>query len=362
MSELGVGDRLKVLELGARSAKIDLADWSVRAAGLSPPGAARHAPVADPAREAAGAVVRYLQFHGAIVGTEQVALAPSLEIARQTLLEALAAPGEEVLVPSPWGALLGEWSAPGVRLVPYPLRYDGTWRLDRRALERQVGRQTRAILLAAPAHPTGGCIDEGELEAIAALCHRRGLALIGDEALLDTAFDDTPSVVSTVDALAIHVSGLAAVTGVEGGPAWIACAGPERLRSALLARLQEALGPADWAWHAGLASHLDGRGEFLGALRRRLAVNRAMLELAALREAPWSALESGGGWAGLLHIGGARSAERLCAELVASGVRILPAARFGLRPDEYLVVSLLTEPLRLQEGLEVLERRLRTWP
>ena len=359
MSELGVGDTVKILDLGVRSVQVDLANWSVRAAGLARASGARQAPTADPARDAAAAVVGYLQGHGAVLGPDQVALAPSLEVARRSLLSALASAGDEVLVPSPWGALLGEWSAPGVRLVPYPLRYDGTWRLDRRALERLVGRQTRAILLAAPAHPTGGCVAEGELAAVAALCARRDLALIGDEALLDTAFDATPSVVSTVDALAIHVSGLATVSGTEGGPAWIACAGPERLRSALLVRLQPALGPLDWARHAGLAGHLDGRGEFLGALRRRLAVNRALLELAALREAPWSALESGGGWAGLLHIGGARSAERLCAELLASGVRILPAASFGLRPDEYLVVSLLTEPLRLQEGLERLEARLR---
>jgi aspartate/methionine/tyrosine aminotransferase len=351
---------LAALERLRRAAPLplDLAGWSPAEAALPgvPP------PERDPGAAARAAVARYLESHGAPLAPEQVVTFGSFGAAHAAALAALVPRGDALLAPA--GAFpAGDAAWPeGIEVVPYRHRYDGAWHLDLKGLRRALSPRVRALVLASPAHPSGAVPDAADLEAVESLCADHGLTLVVDERLLDAASDAVPSLARGRRVTTVHLSGLATVAGLAEGPGWAAVAGPAAAAGALAAALRRTAPAEGLAWAAAqarLPAALDGRGAFLGPLRHRLTGNRAHLEVAALREAPWSVLESGGGWAAVLQIGAAWRAGAVALRLLAEGVVVRPGALDGLPGDDLLVLSLLTEPVAFDRGLERLERLLR---
>lgn len=322
------------------------------------PGSAPEALAA--AREA---VASYLAGHHVTVRPDRVFFAPSRGAARRLALAAACGPGDEVLAPSPARPLVKRAGAgPRPRLRPYALAFGEAWHLDRRSIRHALGPRTRAIVAGNPAEPTGAILSGDELAALDELCGLRGLALIGDEAFLDTALGASASVGRAARCLAVHVSGLAGVCGLPRlGGEWVAVAGSDGVAAqaaARLAPLAEA-SPVAVSTLRATPALLARRAPFLAALRARLARNRGAIAAAALREAPWT-LQWGGGscWA-VLQINPVREGEALCLDLLDEGVAIQPGHLDGLPASGYLVVSLLPAPDVFQEGLDRLERHLR---
>lgn len=307
------------------------------------------------------AVAGYLAGHRASARPEHVFLAPSRAAARQLALAAVAERGDDVLVPVPGRTFVAP-EADSPRLVPYRLEFGEEWHLDPRAISRAWTPASRAIVVGNPAEPTGAMLTSRGLAALEDLCVSSGLALVGDEALLDTATGASVSVARTGRILALHVSGTGAFSepgGVRAG--WVALAGPDALVAQAAARLSawvDAPGVADADLRA-IPATLAGREAHLQALRTRLARNRGAIAGASLREAPWSLLWGGGGAWAVLQINPLREDRELCLALLAAGVAILPGSLDGFPPRGNVVVSLLTEPAVLLAGLDRLERHLR---
>lgn len=322
---------------------------------IAPDGAAE---ALTAAREA---VASYLAGHHVTVRPDRVFFAASRSVARGLALAAACGPGDEVLAPSP-ARLAVEHAGAGPRTRTYALAFGEAWHLDRRSIRHGLGPRTRAIVVGNPAEPTGAILSGEELAALDELCGLRGLALIGDEAFLDTALGASASVGRAARCLAVHVSGLTGVCGLPRlGGEWVAVTGPDAdaaRAAARLAPLAEA-SPVAVSTLRAIPALLARREPFLAALRARLARNRGAIAGAALREAPW-ALQWGGGscWA-VLQINPVRDGTALCLDLLDEGVAIGPGALDGLPASGYLVVSLLPEPEVLQSGLERLERQLR---
>jgi len=315
----------------------------------------------DGLREARDAVASYLAGRGVAVHPDRIIVTASKAEAYAPLVSALCRPGDEVLVPVPGHHLSLQGDGDGVRRVSYALRYDGAWRLDRASVTAAVTSRTRAIVAASPSDPSGAVLSREELTFLEDLCGRRGIALIGDERYADTAFSPAPSVAGSNRCLAFHVSNVATVCGVpQLEVAWLAAAGPEHLVAPALARLAAAAGAVSPPERLALPALLASRERFLAMLRARLAQNRAALATAALREAPWTVLNSGGGWSAVLEIGDSDDEIALCLALIDDGVAVQPGLRYGFERNGYLVVSLLPRPEAFSDGLDRLDRRLRS--
>ncbi len=323
-----------------------------------PPGGAKEALTA--AREA---VASYLAGHHVTVHPDRIFFAPSRGAARCLALAAACGPGDEVLAPSPARLPLERASvASPPRLRRYALTFGEAWHIDRRSIRHALGPRTRAIVAGNPAEPTGAILSGEDLAALDELCGLRGLALVGDEAFLDTALGASASVGRAARCLAVHVSGLAGVCGLPRlGGEWVAVTGPDADAARAAARLAPLAetSPVAASTLRAIPALLARREPFLAALRARLARNRGAIAGAALREAPWT-LQWGGGscWA-VLQINPVRDATALCLDLLDEGVAIQPGQLDGLPASGYLVVSLLPEPEVFQAGLERLERQLR---
>lgn len=306
------------------------------------------------------AVASYLAGHRASVRPEHVFFAPSRSAALRLGLDVVARPEDEILVPFPARPLF-DAREDALRQKPYRLEFGEDWHLDRKSLRRAVGPRTRAIVAGNPAEPTGSMLGAADLRALEELCAAREIALIGDEALIDTAIGTDVSVARAERVLAIHVSGLTGVCGLPGA-AWVAVAGAPPLTASAAERL-EVLSAARPQVPAtalrSVAALLARRESHLAGLRARIAKNRGSIARASLREAPWSLLwGTGGAWA-VLQINPTRDDRELCLELLDEGVAVRPGSLDGFPPTGHIVVSLLPEPDVLLGGLEVLERHLR---
>ena len=369
-----LAERLQALRAGGREL-LDLAEsnptrcglaWpaDVLAAALAHPDLGRYDPEPRGLFAAREAIAAYLASHGAPVAPGQVLLTASTSEGYGLLLKLLCDPGDEILVPAPSYPLLDVLcQLECVRLVRYPMRYDGTWHLDMAALEEAATERTRAVVVVSPANPTGAVLSGEELSALERFCARRGVALIGDEVFADTALADRAGVASTREALAFHLSGMSKVCGLpQVKVAWIAVAGPAPEVAQAMERLEmiadgylSVSGPSQLATPALLAA----REQFLRPLRVRLAANRAALaRAAAVADAPFGPLRSGGGWSAVLRMGEAVDEEALCLALLEDGVVAHPGFFYDFERRGHLVLSLLPEPHAFREGLERIARRL----
>ncbi len=311
--------------------------------------------------EAREAVASYLAGHRALVRPERIFFTATRGAARRLALEAACDPGDEVLVPAPARSFLDAAAARPLR--SYPLEHGELWQVDRKRLRRAIGLPTRAVVVGNPAEPTGAMPGPNGVAFLEGLCGERGLALVGDEAFVETALGPGATVAVATRCLAVHVSGLSGVCGLARvGAEWVALAGVDRLADEAAARAAARAGDGPAVSEVALRAVpalLARRERFLTALRRRLANNRGAIAKASLREAPWTLQWGGGGCWAVLQINPARDPLELCLALLDEGVAVLPGGLEGLPGEGHLVVSLLPETGAFLEGLERLETHLR---
>src|SRR3989449_7722869 len=179
----------------------DLTESNPTRAGLSYPGEAIAAALADPAvaiyepsprglEEARAAVAADCARRGRPGSPADIVLTASTSEAYAMLFKLLGDPGDAVLVPRPSYPLFDYLAAlEGLRVVPYTLVCDGRWSIDFESLERSIDAcgavPPRAVIVVNPNNPTGSALRRSERERLDAICRRHGAALIADEVFLD---------------------------------------------------------------------------------------------------------------------------------------------------------------------------------
>jgi alanine-synthesizing transaminase len=323
---------------------------------LADPRALRYDPQPAGSLPTREAVCRYYAEAGHTVAPDQVLLTASTSEAYQYLFKLLADPGDEVMVPRPSYPLF-EFLATmeSLRVVSYPLIYNGGWAIDCDALATAVTRRTRAIVLVNPNNPTGSFFKRDELRFLQSL----GLPLISDEVFADYAFAEDPNRVrtlaATTESLAFSMSGLSKIAGLpQMKLGWIAIAGPAAART-------EAKDKLEWIADTYLSVSTPmqqaaprllelGKG-IQSQIAARVCANLAWLESAIAADSPCRTLAVEGGWYATLQVPRIRREEEWALELLAEDhVLVQPGFFFDFESEALLVLSLLTEPAVFREG------------
>lgn len=98
--------------------------------------------------------------------------------------------GDEVVLPTPaYPPYLAIPELFGARAVPVE-RQGPAFAFDAVAIESAITERTRMIVVSSPCNPTGATLTESEAERLVALCRRRGIRLLSDEAYEAFRFDD----------------------------------------------------------------------------------------------------------------------------------------------------------------------------
>ena len=129
-------------------------------------------------------------YQGAIAAS-QVGVTAGCNQAFCAAILSLAAPGDEVILPTPWYFNHKMWlDMAGMKAVPLPTNQDNL--PDVASAEALITDRTRAIAVVSPNNPTGVEYPPGLLDDLLALAAEKGIALIVDETYRDYHSADGP--------------------------------------------------------------------------------------------------------------------------------------------------------------------------
>src|SRR6185437_4122202 len=307
------------------------------------------------------AIAEYYAEKDLDVSPERLILTASTSEAYSYLFKLLTEPDDAVLVPTPSYPLFEHLAGmERVRIEPYPLVYEGTWRINWEGLEAAVMSRVRALILVNPNNPTGSFLKRDELPKLIAFCRARELALIVDEVFADYSLrDDTRRAgsISDVDEiLTFCLSGLSKVAGLpQMKLGWIAVNGPRGLREQALEGLEwiadtylSVAAPVQCGAKALLAAGAVVRTEIQRRTRANLTFLQAAIASSALR-----VLDVEGGWSAILEVPRVRTEEEWTLKLLETSNTLLqPGFFYDFDHEAFLVVSLLTAPQILEEGVK----------
>jgi len=108
----------------------------------------------------------------------------------------------------------------------------------------------------------------------------------------------------------------------------------------------------------GLGELLERATHIRGAIRARVRANHAALERLLGHGQPVTLLRAEGGWSAVIRVPATEPEDRLVVALVEQdGVLVHPGYFFDFAHEAFVVVSLLTPPDVLEEGVARLLRR-----
>ena len=299
-------------------------------------------------------IARLWGERGLDVAPERVVVTASTSEAYAFSFKLFCDPGDEVLVPAPSYPLLEHVSQlESVRLVRYPLGYDGAWYIDVDAVRRAVTAHTRAIVVVTPNNPTGSYLKRGELEPLAEL----GLPIVSDEVFAEYPLINDAhrarSALEAAETLVVALDGLSKLAALpQVKLAWMTLGGPEARVKEALARLElvaDAFLSPSTAAQIALPELLANRHGAADAIRARVRANDAALR-AACRDSEATPLFVEGGWYAVVRFPATRSDEDWALALLERGVVVHPGYFFDFEGPPCVVVSLLTPEVELAEG------------
>jgi aspartate/methionine/tyrosine aminotransferase len=297
------------------------------------------------------AVAQYYFERRVQLEPDQIFLTTSTSEAYSFVFRLLANPGDKILTPQPSYPLFDFLCALNdVEVLPYPLVYDGAWRMDLEALASRWDSQTRAVLVVHPNNPTGSYVGKRELGGMIELCHRNQAALIADEVFADYGFGvDAERVVTHAEyseALTFTLSGLSKISALpQMKLGWIVVSGPPELRRQAQARL-EVIADTYLSVSAPVAlaapQWLAQRHSIQSQVLQQVKANLQTLDELLAAGLPVSRLNVEGGWYTILRVPSTRSDEEWALDLLThEGVSVHPGHFYDFPSEGYLVVSLL---------------------
>jgi alanine-synthesizing transaminase len=305
--------------------------------------------------EAREAIIRYYASR-----TPPLALTPddlfitaSTSEAYGLLFALLTEPGDNVLVPVVSYPLFEHLAAVyHVDLRPYALDERRSWRIDPLSLHLQIDERTRAVLIVSPHNPTG-MVVQSALPALAAL----GLPVICDEVF--AAFPYRAAAVPPLGALhpelpVFHLNGISklfALPDLKLG--WIALSGPASERyGAHLELLNDTFLSANSLTQSMLPALFEHGQGFVTDMHARMRANLD-LALSRLENHPRFRVQApDGGYYLFPKVFGWSDEEALVLHLLNHGVLVHPGYFYGYENGTHLMLSCLTEPTQLAEGLD----------
>jgi hypothetical protein len=302
--------------------------------------AARQAVAADYARRGIG------------IPADHIVLTASTSEAYGLLFKLLADAGDEILVPRPSYPLFDHLTRlDAVAARPYDLDYHGQWTIDFASVEAALSPRTRAVLVVSPNNPTGSFVKQAELDRLATLCATRDVALIADEVFADYELEPgavaaSGKVLDRRDVLAFSLGGLSKSVGLpQVKLGWIGVAGPDRLVSAALDRLEfvcdtylSVSTPVQEAAPQLLAMGAPARR----AIAARVLANYGHITHRVQAAPACRVLKSEGGWYVVLQVPSLQPEEDLVLDLLRRRhVLTHPGYFFDFPRESQLVLSLL---------------------
>ncbi len=327
---------------------------------LSAPASIEYHPSAKGSPAALDAIRRYYAEQGAPLDTAQLLLTASTSEAYSFLFKLLCNPGDRILAPRPSYPMLDVLARlESVELQQYPLRYDGAWHLDFPALEASLTPRTRAIVVIHPNNPTGSLLTVEEWTRLQQLAVHHGCAILSDEVFTAYPFRDpgpelaAAPLARNAQALTFSLNGLSKLAGLpQMKLGWIVAGGPGAGDAmSALELIADTFLSVGTPVQAALPALLDLAPSITATIHERVLANRILLAR-SIQGSGISLLHAHGGWTAVLQVPSTRTDEQWALALLEEhNVILQPGFFYDFETEAFLVVSLLTPPEVLTEGI-----------
>ncbi|HYU26285.1 MAG TPA: pyridoxal phosphate-dependent aminotransferase [Thermoanaerobaculia bacterium] len=254
------------------------------------------------------------------------------------LFKLLCDPGDAIATPIPSYPLLEHLAALElVELRHFPLEFHKRWEL-----EVPEGSAARAIVVVNPNNPTGSYVTAPEQDALL----RLGVPIISDEVFHEYPFGEPAPSFGT-----FTLGGLSKSCGLPHYKlGWIRVR--ERDAVAALELIADNFLSVATPVQAALPDLLCIGARIRESIRARIRSSLAALETALADKPSVQLLKPEGGWTAVVRVPATTTDEDFALNaLERHGVLVQPGYFFDFDRDGYFVVSLLTDPEVLQEGI-----------
>jgi cystathionine beta-lyase len=315
----------------------------------------------------AGALVDWMaRRHGLRIDPGWVSQTPGIVSGLGLILQAVSAPGDEVVVfPPAYHAFRRIIVANERRILDAQLvEIQGRYAMDFDALREKLTSRTKVVFLCSPHNPGGNTWSADELRALATMCAERDLILVSDEIHCDLVFEGAkhiPTMTAAPEIMDRLITCVAATKTFNLAGAHVgACitSNPE-LKRKLDARIQ-ASGLGSYNSFGMIATEAAWRtGEaWLDALLPYLATNRDLFDRRIEAAAPGArSMRLDGTYLAWVNFAGTGLAPDDVAARVAKRARIFasPGPQFGPGGETWLRFNFATPRPILEDALGRLE-------
>jgi aspartate/methionine/tyrosine aminotransferase len=315
----------------------------------------RYDPDPRGAHAARAAIVGYYAAHTPplMLMPDDIYITASTSEAYGLLFALLTEPGDNVLAPVVSYPLFEYLAAIyHVELRPYALDEARGWRIDPASLYAGADGRTRAVLIISPHNPTGMIVQT----ALPTLT-RLNLPIICDEVFAEFPYrlPATPRFGALHPELPVfHLNGISklfALPDLKLG--WIALSGPATQEYGdRLELLNDTFLGANSLTQAMLPDLFAGGMQFVAEMRERIGSNIALTLDRLSQSQRFRAQAPDGGYYVFPEVTGWSDEEALVLHLLDRGVLAHPGYFYGYERGTHLMISCLTEPSQLAEGVE----------
>jgi len=329
-------------------------------------GDTKYTPVGGTSRLKQAAALHFARDLGIDVPVSQVTVSAGGKQAIFHALLATLAPGDEVIVPSPWWVSYPEIVRfAGGNVVPLRTHAAHNFRFTAGDLEALIGPRTAWLLLNSPGNPTGAYYPADMLRSIGELLrHHPQVMVLSDDIYAPLGYTGVPhaTLANLCPELADRILTISGVSkshamtgfriGVAAGPQWLIKA-MEKLQS------HSSGNPCSISQAAAVAA-FEGPQDFLIEWRARFKARRDMV-VAAINAIPGlSTPVPDGAFYCMVDaaplIGRFGDDAGLALHLVEHGVAIVPASGFGGKDG--FRISFAADEARLEEALRRIAKAL----
>jgi cystathionine beta-lyase len=304
--------------------------------------------------------------HGVTIDPAWVSPTPGIVSGLGLILQALAEPGDEVVVfPPAYHAFRRIITANGCKILDAQLvETQGRYAMDLDALRAKLTPRTKVVFLCSPHNPGGTVWSPDELRALATFCAQHNLILVSDEIHNDLVFagaKHTPTMVAAPEIADRLITCVSATKTFNLAGAHVgACIVPN---AALKKRLDARIGASGLGSYNGFgmaATEAAWRtGEaWLDALLPYLAKNRDLFDAAIEAAAPGArSMRLDATYLAWVDFSGTGLAPKDVADRVAKRARIYasPGSQFGPGGENWLRFNFATPRPILEDAIARLE-------
>lgn len=311
--------------------------------------------------DARESICKFYEKNGVFLEPENLLLTSGSSDAYNYIFRLITNPGDEILVSAPSYPLLSYLSQLNdINLKYYKLIYDGEWHIDFDSVKKSLSPRTRIFVCINPNNPTGSYIKRDEYEQISEIALQNNLVIISDEVFWDyNIISDMSSIISfsnchDVPTFTLNgISKLLALPQMKLG--WIVINGPASFRLSAMNRLElisDTFLNVNIPSQNALSKWFETMQNVFNELSERIRKNYDYLLNNINTNIPLQLFNVEGGWNAILRLPNIyKDEEWVEIFLKKSGVYVHPGYFYDFEYESCIVLSLIINPSKFQEGV-----------